>query len=255
MRSLRDQLSDYLAPMRRKISLMLGRAVIKLVNDARAVQTNQLSILKDEVRDDVERFQEYGFTSVPLPGCEAMVGFFGGDRNHGIVFATEDRRYRLKGLEGGEVALYTDEGDKIHFKRGNIIEIQTKTLIVNAETEVQVLSPSVQVECDTAQITAGESVSVDAPEILATCETLTVDAATKVEMTAPQIEMTAAASMTITTPALVVTGTIQALGVGAGSVPVAGEVADATGTKISQIKTAFNAHVHGASTTPTPTIP
>jgi len=43
------------------------------------------------------------------------------------VIAVEDRRYRTKGLAEGEVALYTDEdgsgGHRIHFKRGNIIEL------------------------------------------------------------------------------------------------------------------------------------
>lgn len=49
--------------------------------------------------------------------------FLGGNRAQGLAVKVDDRRYRLKGLACGEVALYTDEGDKIHLERGNLIVI------------------------------------------------------------------------------------------------------------------------------------
>jgi phage baseplate assembly protein V len=131
--------------MQRRIRLMVGRAIIRLVNDAARVQEAQVTLLEDETRDGVERFQEYGFTSVPLPGAEAIMVSVSGNRDHGVIIAVEDRRYRLTGIEGGEVALYTDEGDKIHLKRGNAIDIDTDTLTINATTKVQVNTPLLQV--------------------------------------------------------------------------------------------------------------
>lgn len=133
------------APMQRRIRLMVGRAIIRLVNDAARVQEAQVTLLEDETRDGVERFQEYGFTSVPLPGAEAIMVSVSGNRDHGVIIAVEDRRYRLTGIEGGEVALYTDEGDKIHLKRGNAIDIETDTLTINATTKVQINTPLLQV--------------------------------------------------------------------------------------------------------------
>lgn len=73
---------------------------------------------------------------MPLPGAEALAAFIGGNRDHGIVIAVDDRRYRLRGLEGGEVAIYTDEGDKIVLKRGNKIEVTTQTFEVNTENYI-----------------------------------------------------------------------------------------------------------------------
>lgn len=134
-----------LEPLARRVRLAIGRGIVKLVNDAAGVQKIQLSLMANETRSKIERFQEYGFTSVPLPGAEAAAIFVGGNRDHGIIIATEDRRYRLQGLEGGEVALYSDEGDSIIFKRGNKIEVNTETLNINASTEVKIESPLVRV--------------------------------------------------------------------------------------------------------------
>lgn len=126
-------MSKELSPLIKRIRLALGRGIIRLVNDATGVQQIQASLMKNETRSGMERFQEYGFTSVPLPGAEMAAIFIGGSRDHGLIIATEDRRYRLKGLAGGEVALYTDEGDSIVMKRGNEIEVTTNKYTVNCQ--------------------------------------------------------------------------------------------------------------------------
>lgn len=87
-----------------------------------------------------ELFQHYGFTSSPLPGAEYICVPVGGSSQHAVVVASEDGRYRLT-LENGEVALYTDEGDKVHLKRGRVIEVETDTLIVKATTKVSFETP------------------------------------------------------------------------------------------------------------------
>lgn len=135
-----------LGPLVKRIRLAMGRGVIRLVNDATKVQLMQVGLLANETRSNVERFQEYGFTSVPHEGAQAACIFMGGNRDHGIVIATEDGRYRLKELSPGEVALYTDEGDKIVLKRGRVIEIDTSELIVNASTRVTLNTPLVRAQ-------------------------------------------------------------------------------------------------------------
>lgn len=121
----------------KRVRLMLGRGIIRLVNDGEGIQKMQVSLLKNEIRSLLERFQEYGFSSNPKPGAEAAVMFLGGMRDHGLIVGVEDRRYRIKGLQSGEVAIYTDEGDKIVLKRGNEIEVTTQTYKVNcADYEV-----------------------------------------------------------------------------------------------------------------------
>lgn len=97
------------------------RTVIKAVRAGKV----QLIDVKGRGEDftDKELFQQYGLASRPLPESEGILLFIGGVDN-AVVIATEDRRYRIA-LEEGEVAIYSDEGDKIHLKRGKEISIHS----------------------------------------------------------------------------------------------------------------------------------
>lgn len=139
----------------------LARGVVALVDAGRKLQGLQMRLTADEVKDGMEHFEPYGFTSNPLPGAEALAAFLGGDRSHGVVVCVADRRFRLQALKSGEVAIYTDEGDRLHFKRGRVIEIETLTLKVKAETAVEFDTPVIrttgQIVSQGDQIAAGVS--------------------------------------------------------------------------------------------------
>lgn len=124
-----QQIQSAIKDLRRRVFLGVARGVIRAVNDSSELQECQLGLLAGELRDGMERFQEYGYTSVPLPGAETAAVFVSGNRDHGIIVATDDRRFRLKNLAPGEVALYTDEGDQIVFKRGRKIQIDAGTKV------------------------------------------------------------------------------------------------------------------------------
>lgn len=123
------------------LSRILVRGTVVLVDSARKLQALQMRLTAGEVKDDLEHFEPYGFTSNPLAGAEGIAAFIGGDRSHGVLLVVADRRYRLQELEPGEVAIYTDEGDKVHFRRGRIIDIETNTLNIRAGTAVNIDSP------------------------------------------------------------------------------------------------------------------
>lgn len=149
-----DALNRLLHPIRRRLDNMIARAVVRATNDAGGLRVVQFEALRGEVRGGVEHFQEYGFTSRPLPGAELVALFLGGVRDHPLVVASGDRRYRKRGLAPGEVALYTHEGDFVHLKNGRIV-----------------------------QVVAGAKLDVTAPEVLVT-------AATKVTIDTPLAEIT-----------------------------------------------------------------
>ncbi len=123
---------------------MVARAIVRLVDDARQAQEVQIELLADESQDAVERFQNYGLTSVPHTGAEALVVFAGGLRSHGVVLAVEDRRYRLTGLEDGEVALFDD--------LGNIIKLGRERIEMTAVTELRVEAPKVVVQSNNVRL-------------------------------------------------------------------------------------------------------
>lgn len=140
---------------------LLARCSVALVNASAKMQTAQVRLLAGEVKDNIEHFEPYGFTSNAHAGAEGIAAFFAGDRSHGVVLCIADRRFRLKELKPGEVALYTDEGDCLHFKRGRVLEIQTMTLRVTAGTAVEFDTPVIRttgkIESDGDQIAAGVS--------------------------------------------------------------------------------------------------
>ena len=147
-----SNLGEWARRMSARLAGVVSRAVVRRVDDSKKRQLLQLGLLEGETRDGLEHFQSYGFTSVPLVGAEGVALFVGGERDHGLVVAVDDRRYRLTGLENGEVALYTDEGDKIVLKRGGTVE-------VTAATKVVVASPLVELAGSTRKVAKGEDLN------------------------------------------------------------------------------------------------
>jgi len=98
--------------------LKMVRSIISSVTEG-VIKRFSGSGRSDETFTNREYFQHYGFTSRPLKDAEGIVIK---DGNNIILIASDDRRYRIQ-VEDGEVALYSDEGDKIHFMRGKVIEI------------------------------------------------------------------------------------------------------------------------------------
>lgn len=129
-------MSRVLGPFVRRISNMLARGSVAAANAATRMQTLQVRLLAGEVKDAMEHFEPFGFTSKPLPGAEALAAFLGGDRSHGVVLVVADRRYRLQTLQDGEVALHDAFGNWAHFKADGTFEI-------SATTQVAIDSPLV----------------------------------------------------------------------------------------------------------------
>lgn len=119
----------------------IARGVVVLAQAGRKLQSLQMRLTAGELKDNIEHFEPYGWTSCPHPGAEGLVLFLGGDRSHGVTVIAADRRYRLQALKPGEVAIYTDEGDRIHLKRGRVIDIETGTLNIKASQAVNFDTP------------------------------------------------------------------------------------------------------------------
>ncbi|MFW5901895.1 MAG: phage baseplate assembly protein V [Thermodesulfobacteriota bacterium] len=147
-----------LGPLWRRIRLMISRGVVKLVDDSLKLQGVQTAILGAEPAW-AERFQEYGYTSHPLEGAEAILAAVGGARSHLAAIAVDDRRYRIKDLEPGEVCLYTDEGDEIRFKRGQVISVVAGSKLDVSAPEVNVVA-STSVKFDTPKVTCTKELIV-----------------------------------------------------------------------------------------------
>ncbi len=134
-----------LGPTSRRIKLMITRGVVSLVDSNAAMQMLQVKVMG--VPFDAEHWEPYGFTAKPKPGAEALVGAVNGRTGHLVAFSVADRRFRLKGLADGEVALFDD--------LDNMVKLGRDAIEITGTMAVHVTAPEVTVTSD--NITLGEA--------------------------------------------------------------------------------------------------
>lgn len=81
--------------------------------------------------------QEYGIVSRPMRGCRLFAAFIGGDRGHGVCIASRGRK--VPNIEDGEVAVYSDYGQKILLKKdGSVLMVPASGKRVRIESDLDV---------------------------------------------------------------------------------------------------------------------
>lgn len=140
---------------------MLAKAVTRKILDTLGRQTAQVEVTKGELIDDMERMQDYGFTSnPPIDGTDAIVAFLGGSREQGVIIRMENRQFRLKNLAAGEVAMFDD--------LGNVIKLGRNSVDVVAVTKLTATAPIIEATASTsAKIQAGAASMTMTPTTIA----------------------------------------------------------------------------------------
>ena len=139
----------------RRVKNVVVRGVVQLSDPSKLMQTLQVTLLKDEVKDNVNHVEAHGFTSRPKQGAEAVLLCPGGNRSSAFAIMVSDRRFRVKDLGEGEVAMYDDANNLIHFK-------QNKTIAVKSDTSVDFDVPDITTTgniSSTGNIHAGGNIS------------------------------------------------------------------------------------------------
>lgn len=138
---IRKAVKDIVKPLQNKVLLLVGRGILMAVDDSKNIQQIQITLLADEVKDQVESFSHFGFTSNPPSGSDCIMLSVAGSRDHGVVIATENRELRLKGLASGDSAQYNKNGKYIWLEGNNGKMLMEKLSITNTNHEmVAVLS-------------------------------------------------------------------------------------------------------------------
>jgi phage baseplate assembly protein V len=99
----------------------LGRGRLTRVDDGGAVQLVQMQLSQSETRDKTPRVAEYGFSSNPPDGTDAVAVFLGGDRTNGVVIACGHQQYRMRGLASGEVCVSDNKGQSVYLSASGIV--------------------------------------------------------------------------------------------------------------------------------------
>ena len=117
-----------LAPILTRVKNLVARGSISVVNDAPMAQEVQIDVLAGEALEAVENLAGIpGVTSYPQAGAEVVVVGMGGNRDHPIVLAVNDRASRPKGemAEGDVIVYHATSGARVWLKADGSIEIES----------------------------------------------------------------------------------------------------------------------------------
>lgn len=223
-----------MAPLKTRVQLMVGRAVLLASQDSKGIQTWQIKGLQGETFDGVPRVQEFGFSSNPPQGSDAIMVAVGGSRESLVVIATDHKTYRFKNLASGESVLYTDDGTSIHLKKAGQIEIKTATKVLIETADVEITG-NLKVGGTTHGV--GKATYDDAMDVAKDISTpMNVKAITSVQTALVQAGGYAGpaggAPGVVTTQPITTTSTVTASNVTGG------------GTDMATLKSAHNTHKH-----------
>ena len=117
-----------------KLRLMVGRGLVKLVKDA-GLQLLQVDLLADEIRDGVERIQNYGHRGHPPQGSTVAAVAVEGSRDHLVVVACEHPDHAPK-LNMGESAMYAMFGQILKMDDQGNVTLVCKDFTIKASGDV-----------------------------------------------------------------------------------------------------------------------
>lgn len=152
-----ETLGSIASRLARRVLLAIGRGRVAASDDSGVVQLLQVQFNPLETIDNMPRIAEFGFTSRPPDGSDALALFIGGDRSNGIIAGTNHQSSRPTGLAKGETKLYSLIGQYVYLSASGIV-VEAKSLpitinnassvTINAQTTVKVVAPT-DIEFDT----------------------------------------------------------------------------------------------------------
>lgn len=158
MNSLEKELKDLLKFIknsnREQQERLAGIIRFGLVNLMEPGQTQhcQIKTAGGEILNNVAFLEPYGFTARPLPKSETLVLQVNGSKFNNVVLNIGNRNLRFEDLKDGEVAMYDDSGNLLHFKNGGNIDL-------TASGVVTVTAATVKIKAQTATIDAAETIT------------------------------------------------------------------------------------------------
>ncbi len=129
----------------------------------------QVKTAAGEILNDVAFLEPYGFTAKPKKKSETLIFNVNGNKFNNVVLNIGNRELRFKELNDGEVAMYDDSGNLLHFKNGGAIDFKApatmnqtaQTINISGTTAVNVKTNTLTAEADSVSVKA-KTATVDA---------------------------------------------------------------------------------------------
>lgn len=111
---------------------IIRRARLRTLTEGQ-VQRARAEALDDDAKDEVERFQDYGFAANPVEGQGLVINAGG----HTIVLRM-DRLAERPQLAEYEVCVWHKEGHRVTLKAGKLVQVDCDELVINAANRVAI---------------------------------------------------------------------------------------------------------------------
>lgn len=141
---VRRLIAAALQPIRDRLAMMVGRGVLAALEADGGLMRAGIEGIDDEVLGERDYVLDYGISTRPHPGAEALMLFLAGLRSNGVVVRLYDRRYTIS-LEYGEVAIHDDLGQKVHLTRTGIVATSPLDITVEAGETLRLAGRSVHI--------------------------------------------------------------------------------------------------------------
>ncbi len=133
-----NRLENEVRRLKNRMMNNTARATLAATSDNEGSQKHQVQLLADEVKDNIEHFQPFGFSSIAPAGSETAIIFMGGNRDHAISFGSDNKKYRPKGGANGDTVVYDING--------NVVNLTASKIIIQHSAEVTIIAPKTIVE-------------------------------------------------------------------------------------------------------------
>ncbi|EPG7298521.1 TPA: phage baseplate assembly protein V [Klebsiella pneumoniae] len=143
-----------LDPVMRRIRLLCSRGRVNTVTDEHRAQNLQVSLLSGETVENVERLQNYGFSSVPTGGNDVVVLSVGGKREHLVALAVEDRGTRPQAKSSGDVIVYHAEGHYVRLTADGRAIVTCKNIEFHVDEKTEFNARSFELNAEDVVINA-----------------------------------------------------------------------------------------------------
>lgn len=135
-RDLERAVARLIAPLARRVLGFIVRATLVLAEDRQPVQGAQVNIGGGEnpdIVDRVELLQQFGVSSVPLPGARCILISIAGDRAHSVVIVADDRARQPGKLLPGESMLWNAVGLFTHLRADGTYHIKAPKIVFEGD--------------------------------------------------------------------------------------------------------------------------
>ncbi|WP_429497013.1 phage baseplate assembly protein V [Robbsia andropogonis] len=121
-----------------RIRNVISRGRISYVDDSGPVQRVQIKVNGLDILPDRLRVMDFGFSSNPPIGTDAVVAHIAGERLDGAVVGTNHQQSRPTGLLPGESVVYSEDGKRIYITQGGgiVIDAKGQDVVVNDAANV-----------------------------------------------------------------------------------------------------------------------